>query len=63
MEEEEDDSEDKGNTEPGLVFTVKLIDSAGTKPVAEEGPDEGVLLGLHITLRSLDGEVPETKPS
>lgn len=42
-------------------YTIKLIDFAHTRFVPGQGPDEGVLLGLHTFLALIEGRIEEIK--
>ncbi len=61
-EGESDDDDNEGNESKKKTFppyTVKLIDFAHTTLVPDQGPDEGVLLGLDTVLNLLKGRIDE----
>ena len=61
-DEEEDDDEsggDDGKKRPHPPYYVKLINFTHTRIKPGEGPDEGVLLGLSMVLKLLDGRIEE----
>ena len=61
-ESESDDDDNEGSESKKKIFppyTVKLIDFAHTIFVPDQGPDEGVLLGLDTVLNLLKGRIDE----
>ena len=59
-EEDNDESGgDDGKKRPHPPYCVKLINFAHTRIKPGEGPDKGVLLGLSMVLKLLDGWIKE----
>jgi len=61
-ESESDDDDNEGSESKKKIFppyTVKLIDFAHTILVPDQGPDEGVLLGLDTVLNLLNDRIDE----
>ncbi|KAG9080847.1 hypothetical protein FRC06_006077 [Ceratobasidium sp. 370] len=64
MEESEDEGDEEleeSARKPGPVCVVKLIDFAHTRLVPGEGPDGGVMMGLGVTLKLLEGRIQELR--
>ncbi|KAJ7677427.1 hypothetical protein B0H17DRAFT_944838 [Mycena rosella] len=60
-DDDDDDDEDNSSKKPSPPCDVRLIDFAHTRFVPEQGPDEGVLLGLQTVLRLLDERIAAVK--
>ncbi|KAG8737362.1 hypothetical protein FRC10_008277 [Ceratobasidium sp. 414] len=63
MEESDDEDEEleESARKPGPVCIVKLIDFAHTRLVPGEGPDGGVMMGLGVTIKLLEGRIQELR--
>ncbi|KAG8768623.1 hypothetical protein FRC12_005454 [Ceratobasidium sp. 428] len=63
-DEGEDEEElDESARKPGPVCVVKLIDFAHTQMVPGEGPDGGVMMGLGVTIKLLEGRIHDLRKS
>ncbi|KAG8778539.1 hypothetical protein FRC12_024930 [Ceratobasidium sp. 428] len=61
-DEGEDEEElDESARKPGPVCVVKLIDFAHTQLVPGEGPDGGVMMGLGVTIKLLEGRIHDLR--
>lgn len=60
-DDSDDDEGGKGEPKKKIIppYTVKLIDFAHTTFAPDQGPDEGVLLGIDTVLNLLKGRIDE----
>ncbi|KAF8602811.1 SAICAR synthase-like protein [Ceratobasidium sp. AG-I] len=63
MEESEDEDEetDENLRKPGPVCAMRLIDFAHTRLVPGEGPDGGVMTGVGVAIKLVEGRIKELR--
>ncbi|KAG8679024.1 hypothetical protein FRC09_019319 [Ceratobasidium sp. 395] len=66
VQESQNDSKDDGELDesarkPGQVCVVKFIDFAHTQLVLGEGPDQGVLMGISVMIKLLEGRIHDLR--